>query len=361
MKSLVRWFEEVARGIQKAHDLGIVHRDIKPGNLLLDPDGRLKLTDFGLAYVEDSDLTRSRITMGTPSYMAPEQVEGRTARIGPWTDVYGLGATLYEALTLLPPYREDNLTATANAVVSKTLVPPRKIFPRIPRDLEAIVLKAMEKNPVRRYQRAGEFAEDLARFRRLEAVEARHPSPMRRALAWARRRRTVLLTGGFMMTLLLAILVGGLYVRGIRNAGRKEAQNLLNDAFKQVRTSMAGVLGKTRVQSMGRGDLLLRLPDLFLSFGSESENGIPSVLADLSDPEGEKGCFLDPGSRMEAKLLRAACLASSGAYEKAWNALNGPPPPPDGVSRSLRDSRRKLRSRLALLSGRLGEGRPGKP
>ena len=132
---------------------GVVHRDLKPGNILLTADGTPKLTDFGLARrLEGSaGLTQSGAPLGTPGYMAPEQAEGRLGEVGPAADTYALGAILYELLTGRPPFRAETAAETLHQVVSQEPVPPSRLNAAVPRDLETICLKCLEKNPGRRY------------------------------------------------------------------------------------------------------------------------------------------------------------------------------------------------------------------
>ena len=133
-----RWWRTLAEAVQVAHQSGIVHRDLKPANVLLAADGTPKVTDFGLArrLEEASGLTRSGVPMGTPSYMAPEQARGEKGAIGPATDVYALGAILYEMLTGRPPFRAETATGTLQQVLHDEPVPPSRLNPAVPRDLE---------------------------------------------------------------------------------------------------------------------------------------------------------------------------------------------------------------------------------
>ncbi len=190
-RRLASLFAGAARGLAAGHAHGIVHRDVKPGNLILADDGRLMVLDFGLARLGDglSDVTGTADRVGTPRYMSPEQVVGRREEVGPAADVYGLGATLYEALTLKPPFEEEDIPALFQAIVSRDAPPPRRFDRRVPRDLEAVTLKALEKDVARRYATAESFAEDLEAFARGTPVRARRVGPAGRAWRWARRSR----------------------------------------------------------------------------------------------------------------------------------------------------------------------------
>ena len=185
--------EQVAAGVQAAHDAGIVHRDLKPGNVLLAEDGTPKVTDFGLARQQAHTLrlTRTGTVTGSPSYMAPEQVEPEPERIGPATDVYGLGGILYECLTGRPPFAAPTTLETMRQVADDEVVSVRQLQTGVPRDLETICLKCLEKDPAKRYATARDLAADLARFRAGEPISARPTGPTERAWRWARRHPVV--------------------------------------------------------------------------------------------------------------------------------------------------------------------------
>ena len=190
----------LAGALQHAHDRGIVHRDLKPSNVLLqgpaglDPAGadlsRLvpRVTDFGLAKLadEDGDETRSGTPLGSPPYMAPEQAAGRRRDIGPATDVYALGATLYEVLTGRPPFRGETSAETIRQVIEQDPIPPRVLRPDLPRDLETICLHCLKKDSFRRYPSAAALAEDLERFLAGRPILARPTSAWERLVKWAR-------------------------------------------------------------------------------------------------------------------------------------------------------------------------------
>ncbi len=179
----------VARAIGRLHKQGIVHRDLKPSNILLDAAGRPCVTDFGLAKMLSSDApsTRTGAIVGTPSYMAPEQAAGRSGVVGPLSDVYSLGAILYELLTGRPPFDEANPLDTLVQVLEAEPTPPSRLRADLPRDLELICLKCLEKSPEARYPSADALADDLDRFLRREPVEARRIGHWQRLARWARR------------------------------------------------------------------------------------------------------------------------------------------------------------------------------
>jgi WD40 repeat protein len=195
--------------IQEAHQSSIIHRDLKPGNLLLTADGTPKVTDFGLARLgSDAGLTLSGAPVGTPSYMAPEQARGEKSAIGPATDVYALGAILYECVTGRPPFRAETSTATLQQVVADEPVPPARLNPRVPRDLQTICLKCLDKEPHKRYASAGALAEDLNRFLRNEPIRACPVSLGGRLSRWARHHPGLAaLTGALVATALFAFAI----------------------------------------------------------------------------------------------------------------------------------------------------------
>jgi hypothetical protein len=190
--------EDLARAIQYCHQRGIIHRDLKPGNVLLSRDGLPKITDFGLAKLleREAGLTRSGLVMGTPSYMAPEQSAGRIRDIGPHTDIYALGTILYEMLTGRPPFKAETVLETMELVASQEPALPSRLQPKVPRDLETICLKAMAKDPGRRYHSALALAQDLERFQAGESILARREGPVGKL--WRRVRRRPLTTVAFL-------------------------------------------------------------------------------------------------------------------------------------------------------------------
>jgi serine/threonine-protein kinase len=187
----------LARAMQAAHQQNVIHRDLKPANVLLAGGGaetpldRLtpKVTDFGLARkLDDPGLTQSGVIMGTPSYLAPEQASGRSKEVGPAADIYALGAVLYECLTGRPPFRAATTLDTLAQVLDAYPVSPRQLNPAVPRDLETVCLKCLEKEPRRRYADAAALADDLDRYLAGRPVQARRVGLAERLLRWARRR-----------------------------------------------------------------------------------------------------------------------------------------------------------------------------
>jgi eukaryotic-like serine/threonine-protein kinase len=202
--------ETLARAMAEAHRQGIVHRDLKPSNVLLTADGTPKITDFGLAKTlgADSSLTKSGAIVGTPSYMAPEQAEGKSKEVGPAADIYALGAILYELVTGRPPFRAAQVLTTLEQVKNAEPVSPSRLQPGLPRDVETIALKCLSKEPEKRYGSAAALAEDLRRFRSGESILAQPVGRLERLWRWCRRNPVVAL----LLTAVTASLVIGTLV-----------------------------------------------------------------------------------------------------------------------------------------------------
>jgi serine/threonine protein kinase len=186
--TVARLFAEVADALDYAHAQGVVHRDIKTSNLLLSPQGRLSINDFGLArMLEQPGMTLSGEFMGSPMYMSPEQITAGRTPLDHRTDIYSLGATLYEVLTLHTPFEGERRDQILAQILHKEPKRPRSLNRKVPQDLETICLKSMEKDPDRRYQTAGQMAEDLRRYLNRFAISARRIGPLGRGIRWAKR------------------------------------------------------------------------------------------------------------------------------------------------------------------------------
>jgi serine/threonine-protein kinase len=172
----------LANGMEYAHQRGIIHRDLKPANVLLTESGEPKVSDFGLVkrLEDDAGQTQSGSILGTPSYMAPEQAEGKIKEIGPRTDIYALGGILYELMTGRPPFRAASVLDTLQQVRTQDPIPPSQFQPKVPRDLETICLKCLQKDPAKRYAAAADLGEDLRRFLSGESILARPVSQAER-------------------------------------------------------------------------------------------------------------------------------------------------------------------------------------
>jgi len=197
---------KVARTVHYAHEHGILHRDIKPGNILLANNGEPHLTDFGLARLveADSTITRTREALGTPSYMAPEQAVGEHTKVGKATDVYGLGAVLYQLLTGQPPFAGGTTYETIKLLLETEPRQPRVLNPKIDRDLSTICLKCLEKNPQRRYSSALALAEDLEHWLKHEPIRARRCGTVSRGKKWVQRNPTSALLAASLIALAAA-------------------------------------------------------------------------------------------------------------------------------------------------------------
>jgi hypothetical protein len=232
--------QTLAGPVHAIHRLHIVHRDLKPDNVLLTADGTPKVADFGLAKLLDGNQgqTESGAALGTPSYMAPEQAQGQRRLIGPATDVYALGAVLYELLTGRPPFRGETPIDTVFAVIKGEPVPPSRLNPKLPRDLETICLKCLQKDPHRRYASAAALADDLGRFLNGRSVTARPVSAMERAWRWGRRNpgwaTALASTAGF----LLVITVGATLSAAWFAEERSKAQAAEKNALAERQTAV---------------------------------------------------------------------------------------------------------------------------
>ena len=212
-KRAAELISQVAAAIHYAHEQGIVHRDLKPANILLDETGQPHVTDFGLAKIfaadpddSEKELTLSGQILGTPSYMSPEQASGKHQLVGPTSDVYSLGAILYASLTGRAPFVAESTLDTIRQVASAEPLSPRALNPKIPRDLETICLKCLEKEPHKRYGTAELLADDLKRFREGRPVMARPVSPLAKSWRWCKRNSLV----ASLMAIVLLVLLAGI-------------------------------------------------------------------------------------------------------------------------------------------------------
>jgi serine/threonine protein kinase/WD40 repeat protein/Tfp pilus assembly protein PilF len=316
-RSVARMGVQVAAGLDYAHQQGILHRDIKPSNLVLDARGTVWITDFGLAkplaspgVERGEDLTQTGDIVGTLRYMAPERFHGWS---DPRSDVYGLGVTLYELLTLRPAFADCDRPRLIDQVAHEDPPRPRKLDRSIPRDLETIVLKAIDKEPGRRYQTAAELGADLGRFLAGEPVRARRVGVWERAAKWARRRPAVAaLLAVSAAALLTGILGSAIYnarlqkaldgaeanLEEARRADREKTQQLAISYFKEAQARRNGGQVGRRFKSL---ELLQKAAGLFRVLGQldeqrtlELRNEAIACLA-LADLEPGKEWNPDPG------------------------------------------------------------------
>ncbi len=246
------YVEKTARAVHYAHGRGVLHRDLKPANVLLDESDQPKITDFGLAKMlrTDSGQTRTGAVIGTPSYMSPEQAAARKD-LGPASDVYSLGAVLYELLTARPPFRGETALATLTMVAAEDPVPPRLLNPKVDADLETICLKCLEKEPSRRYASAEALADDLGRYLNGEPITARRLGRLGRVRKWCRRKpaAAALL---FVSAAAVLALISGLTAFGMLQGQRATEERRLREDAERERAAAqrAEALAQTRLDAM---------------------------------------------------------------------------------------------------------------
>jgi WD40 repeat protein/predicted Ser/Thr protein kinase len=294
--------EVLARTMHYAHTQGIIHRDLKPANILLTEEGVPKVADFGLArLVESSDgPTRTSEVLGTPSYMAPEQAAARHNEVGPATDVWALGAILYECLTGSPPFKAAMPLLTLHQVVHHDPPSPGWLVPGVPRDLETICLKCLQKEPAARYRSAADLADDLRRFLEGRPVLARPVGPVMRAWKWARANPLPAILGVLVLlsvlagTVVAAFLAGWALDREATARDRGEKLGKVNDEL----TGVNALLGQ-RVEELRRA--------LYSS--------------NLARTERE----LDDNNQVEARTLLTGCPEDLRGWEwrHLWRRLEG--------------------------------------
>ncbi len=304
--------KEAAEAVDHAHQAEIVHRDIKPQNLLLDPNGKVQVADFGLAKLQQggSELTADGQVLGTPAYMPPEQAAGKLDEVGAAADVYSLGATLYFLLTGRPPFQAATVHDTLRQVLDNEPVPPRKLDPSIPRDLETICLKALSKEPPRRYATAGDFAADLEHWLHEEPIVARRVGRIERTWKWCKRKPVI---AGLSATVALILALGSIVLWERLNAAH--ARGLVDSLIASEPAQVPRLVGELENYSYWAHPLLRRTLDAAagntqttrpvlharMALASEDASLADKLIDDLLDAEiGEVGNIRDALGRSPA-------------------------------------------------------------
>jgi hypothetical protein len=338
--------ETLARAIDVAHGHGVVHRDLKPANILiqesggrsqesgkrgpsecladsclLTPDSCPKIADFGLAKLLESDRgqTESRALLGTPSYAAPEQMEGHSKAVGPPADVYALGAILYEVLTGRPPFKGATFLQTVQQVVYQEPVPPRLLNPAIPRDLEVICLKCLGKKPAQRYASAAGLAEDLRRWQNNEPILARPPSLLGRTVRWCRRHPAVTT-----VVVVMALGLAGVLWQWRAAESQRQAAVTASELAEKRRVIAEEAKKEAEEEAAGAREVanflggLFEEADLYLPSGrtfGEQPNTNPTALEIV-----ERGAkrLADPNFLKDKPLVRATLLDKVGHVFLSW-------------------------------------------
>jgi len=325
--SSVRLIEDTARAIHAAHEQGLIHRDVKPGNIMVTGDGRPVVLDFGLArddLVEDRSITRTGDPLGTPAYMSPEQVSGDRARLDRRTDVYSLGVTLYESLTLETPFRAPTREGLYREILTRDPMDPRRLNPALPRDLEVVLETALEKEPDRRYATALALADDLKAVREGRPVAAKPISAFGRGLRWARREPA---RAALILVLLFGIPVlaclGGFLLANLDEFQAAKKQHLLDRVEAHLEEGFLELTEDDPTPALGPFESALELqPDAV-----EAVAGMVTAHLRLRHPDRALA-ILDQYQTLESrypvlKRVRAKVLRASGRRDEAARLVKG--------------------------------------
>jgi tetratricopeptide (TPR) repeat protein len=318
---VLEWTREIASALQSAHEAQILHRDLKPSNIVITPEGRAMLMDFGVArHLNLSTLTLTGEFRGTPNYASPEQIHARRGSIGAQTDIYSLGVTLYEAVTGAVPFQGETTEQVFKKILDEEPLPPRKLNPSISRDLETVILTALEKAPERRYPCMADFGEDLKRIVQGEMITARPAGMATRMMKRVRRNPVlsgVLLAAGLLLLCFFGYVLWS-YPQILEERDRAEAQReaaleakrvaeIETEKFQAINRFLEGMLASPDPSVSGRE---LKVADLLGNAAEQigySFNTQPAIKSALLDTIGKT--FAGLGLLAEAETQLAAALA----------------------------------------------------